>query len=65
MRRFSPGGGDAGQLTGSWDLTAYGKTYAVTLGPYGSLVVLCWDTARSSGAVVHINPAAMGALFVN
>ena len=35
VRRFSTAGADAGKLTGSWDVTGYGKPYAVTPGPYG------------------------------
>jgi len=35
IRRFSTAGADAGKLTGSWDVTGYGKPYAVTPGPYG------------------------------
>ena len=35
IRRFSTQGADAGKLTGSWDVSAWGKPYSVESGPYG------------------------------
>jgi len=42
IRRFSTAGTDAGKLTGSWDVTGYGKPYAVTPGPYGCAPPVTW-----------------------
>ena len=35
VRRFSTRGTDAGKLTGSWDVSGWGKPYSVERGPYG------------------------------
>ena len=40
------------------DLRRWGPVYAITMGPYGTLLALCWQRggAAAGASVVHINP---------
>jgi len=48
----------AGELTRSWDLDTFGPVYALTAGPYGSLLALTWDKASQSATILHLGTAS-------
>ncbi len=47
-------------VSGTWDLSQYGRVYSVAPGPYGTFVAGCWDVATQQAHVVHVNPHADG-----
>ena len=55
VQRFALEGGDHEQTI---DLHQWGPVYAITIGPYGTLLALCWQRggAAAGVSVVHINP---------
>lgn len=42
---------DSGEFSGSKDMTAYGKVWALTKGPYGRTLALCWDEGMEARVV--------------
>ncbi len=55
VQRFALEAGDHEQTV---DLRRWGPVYAITMGPYGTLLALCWQRggAAAGVSVVHINP---------
>ena len=55
VQRFALEAGDHEQTI---DLRRWGPVYAITTGPYGTLLALCWQRggAAAGVSVVHINP---------
>ena len=37
------------------DLQRYGQVYAITAGPYGTLLALCWDRDKDKTWILEIN----------
>ena len=50
-----PIGGDGVAHTELADLKRYGPVYAITAGPYGTLLALCWDRASDKSWIVEID----------
>ena len=46
---------DSGDAERDYDVAAFGMPYALTRGPYGSLLALCWKPASGEVWVVLIN----------
>ena len=51
---------------GSWDLKKQGHVYALSIGPYGVLLALCWDreAAGSPSRLVLLTEDAGKVAFV-
>ena len=49
-------------LAGSWDLSQVGLVYGLAMGPYGTVLALCWDKDGSLGSgstlvLLHSDPS--------